>query len=438
MRKAIVAMLALMCAVALSRTAYADNDTEFGIEDDLTVLGTGGTSTSDPDVEIKGFTVFGSTEADHDLNIPKAPGNIFVNGYVQISSGVWAVGPSTFTGTVNLPVPESISVSGGAEGEVMTKYGTVMKWSAVSSMVSGDNLGNHIATTTLQMSNFGIINVASITANGYIQMSSATVSGNAGIGGTLDVAGVVTLSTNTSIAGAARFWDNLQVSSNTLIGGSLGVTGAAALDSTLDVTGVATLGGALNVTGNSTLTGTLNVNNEAYFGAAASKSTFTATGDLVMFGGADITLSDDGKVIIPAAPQNDSDAVNKAYVDNLTGSNSPWVRDDAIHAVKLSTITDNVGVGIAVPTAKLHVSSANAADTDMLIMVSSGTSDTQQVFQVRADGNSQMGNNPAADHAINMAAADGTALAIAGEDAPGKFITKFYSGANVAAWIKRK
>lgn len=50
--------------------------------------------------------------------------------------------------------------------------------------LSGDNLGNHIATTTLNMSNFGIINVSSITASGYITTYStmAVYGGNFSVG----------------------------------------------------------------------------------------------------------------------------------------------------------------------------------------------------------------------------------------------------------------
>ncbi|MBI5743147.1 MAG: hypothetical protein HY952_01225 [Elusimicrobia bacterium] len=87
---------ALLIAASSAGLAYADNDTEFGVEDDLTVLGTGG-SAADPDLEVKGFTVFGATQAAPLLQIPVAPGNIFANGYVQVSSGMYVAGNSTFT-----------------------------------------------------------------------------------------------------------------------------------------------------------------------------------------------------------------------------------------------------------------------------------------------------------------------------------------------------
>ncbi|MDP2866958.1 MAG: hypothetical protein Q8O90_12010, partial [Elusimicrobiota bacterium] len=79
---------------------------ELGAEDDLTVFGTGGT-VPDPDVEIKGFSIFGSTSVL--TYISTAPGNTVFNGAVQISSDVYVVGRSTFIG--NAFFGSSITVS---------------------------------------------------------------------------------------------------------------------------------------------------------------------------------------------------------------------------------------------------------------------------------------------------------------------------------------
>lgn len=112
---------AALFALALVPAAYAaDNGTEFGIEDDLIVLGTGGTAV-DPDMEVKGFTVFGATQAAPALNIPAAPGNIFANGYVQVSSGMYVAGSSTFTARVSLPNAGQIYVNDGTAGYVLKK-----------------------------------------------------------------------------------------------------------------------------------------------------------------------------------------------------------------------------------------------------------------------------------------------------------------------------
>jgi len=526
MNKVIRVLLTLLCVAATSRLAYADNSTEFGVEDDLTVLGTGSLTTSDADVEIKGFTVFGATEPNHALNIPMAPGSIYANGYVQISSGMWVAGSSTFTSTVNLPNPSSILISGGDEGQLMTKFGTVMKWTSFSEFVSGDNLGTHVATKTLDMSTFGIIGVSSIIASGYMKMSSATIVNNAGVGGTLDVTGASTLGSTLKVVGdadldsrlnvdgAATFgssassmtvngqsyfalgstfaagayftdissfsdvakvhfgggsayqvlrkkvsgggmeWmdasalgagDNLgtHVATKTLDMNTFGIIGVSSIIasgymkmSSATIVGNAGIGGTLDVTGASTLGGALNVNNAAYFGSV-TKSSFSTTGALDMGNNADITLLGTGKVTLPNDPSAATDAANKGYVDSRVGGAGPWTRDNTNNAVKLSTMADSVGIGIAVPLAKLHVSS-DAVAGDSLLIVSSGSAVSQQVLTVKGNGNTQIGSAPTGDHAINMAVADGTALSVAGEDIQGKFSAKFYSGANLAAWIKKK
>ncbi|HAT71641.1 MAG TPA: hypothetical protein DCS63_02365 [Elusimicrobia bacterium] len=97
MKKTISLTLLLLCALVAAPTLRAaDNGTEFFLEDDLTVYGAQGTQT-DPDVEIKGFSVYGATQTAPALQIPVGPGNIFVNGYVQVSSGMYVAGNSTFT-----------------------------------------------------------------------------------------------------------------------------------------------------------------------------------------------------------------------------------------------------------------------------------------------------------------------------------------------------
>ncbi len=59
------------------------------------------------------------------------------------------------------------------------KYYNSSAWTEPSGIPMGDNLGNHIATTTLNMNNFGIVEVADITANGYIMTTSTiTVMGD--------------------------------------------------------------------------------------------------------------------------------------------------------------------------------------------------------------------------------------------------------------------
>lgn len=439
--KLIIGLLAAM-ALSWAHAVYAaDNGTEFGIEDDLTVLGTGGTA-ADPDLEIKGFSVFGATQAAPALNIPAAPGNIFVNGYVQVSSGMYVAGASTFAANAYFngvssfsaaasayfngvssftAGPGSLYVGGGATGQVLKKAANgSMSWApddAGAGAISGTQNrvvmfgagGTGGADSQLQQD---ANNLSMTLLNG----ATMTILGNGTDG--LGVTGATKLNGNTSILGA-----------NTLTVG----------------TGLTSLGGALNVAGASTLTSSLTVNSSAAFGSGATKSTFTATGDLQVSSGGVITLlGNASKITLPNLPTLGTDAANKTYVDNQIGNGGPWTRDNAISAVKLSTITDNVGIGIAVPVAKLQVSSANALAGDALLVVSSGTAAAQQVLTVNASGdmmakgNAQLGGSVNNTHGVNMAPAADTALSIAGQSVSGDYAAKFYSGNALAAWIRKK
>ncbi len=237
--KRIVLAMAALFALTLAPAAYAaDNNTEFGIEDDLTVLGTAGTAV-DPDAEIKGFTVFGATQAAPALNIPVAPGNIFANGYVQVSSGMYVAGSSTFTsgayftGISSFAAgPGNMYVSGGTAGQVLSKVaGGGMQWSDVSAMVSGDNLGNHVATTTLNMASFDVKNA------GYITASSAALSGQIVVYGTSTLTGQVGVGGALGVTGAATLSDNLTVNGNTTLGNAPADWIVAKSSTTVDING---------------------------------------------------------------------------------------------------------------------------------------------------------------------------------------------------------
>ena len=353
----IAAGLAALLALAWNTGFCAGHGgTEFGITDDLTVFGTAGGSLEDPDVEIKGFTVFGSTEAERALNIPRAPGNIFVNGFVEVSSGLYVAASSTFAARVSLPAPGGIFVSGGNPGEVLKKQ-------ADGSMGWGpDNDGGGGSLTGLPL------RLLLIGASGTGIMPSLFLQ-NADAGTNI-----------TMVAG----------SSMTILGDgtdALGVTGALSVD-----------------------------------------------GDIVLLGS--------GRVTIPNPPSAGTDAANKAYVDEKTSATGPWRRDDGAGAVILSTAADNVGIGLAAPAAKLHVS--GAAPGDMAVIVSSGAAADQRLLTVDSaggifiKGNSQQGLAAGALHGVNMAPGAGTALSVAGEDVADGYAAKFYSGGTLAVWIKRK
>ena len=120
--------------------------------------------------------------------------------------------------------------------------------------LTSDNLGNHIATTTLNMNSFGIVNVASITiVNGLTVGSSVTVGGALGVSAAqvrLSSNVVVSSETNTSLGAGVR------VSTNVYIVGFSSAAKYYGDGSAL--TGVMTSGDNL---GNHVATTTLNMNN---------------------------------------------------------------------------------------------------------------------------------------------------------------------------------
>ena len=164
-RTLIPALFSVLCFLTTNHyplTTFLYAQTEFGVEDDLTALGVDGTAL-DPDAEIKGFTVFGSTQAAY-AGAAAAPGNVVVNGALTVSSGAYFVGDSTF------PAANKIFVNDGSAGQMLRKNsGGYLEWSSIS-----DNLGDHVATTTLQMGVYGINSSSDIAAARY-QINGSTI-----------------------------------------------------------------------------------------------------------------------------------------------------------------------------------------------------------------------------------------------------------------------
>ncbi|HAT71636.1 MAG TPA: hypothetical protein DCS63_02340 [Elusimicrobia bacterium] len=156
MKKAFALIFPVLCFVAQAQILIAaDNGTEFFLEDDLTVFGTGGTAT-DPDLEAKGFSVFGATQAAY-IGVSVGPGNIVVNGVISVSSGAYFAGSSTFTAAQN------IFVNDGAVGQLLQKSAPGnLTWASPASL--GDGLGGHVATMTLSMQGFPVLDASTVNA----------------------------------------------------------------------------------------------------------------------------------------------------------------------------------------------------------------------------------------------------------------------------------
>ncbi|HAF95245.1 MAG: hypothetical protein A2021_02285 [Elusimicrobia bacterium GWF2_52_66] len=405
-KKIVIGLLAAM-ALTWAQTAYADNATEFGVEDDLTIMGTAGT-VADPDVEIRGFSIFGSTGVT--ANIPVAPGNIIVNGQMQVSSGAWFVGNSTFTGTVTLPAPVSLRIAGGLDNQVMSYNAAngAMQWADVESMVAGgDSLGSHIATKTLDMAEFGIIRIASASITNGITAGSMTIVNNAGIGGTLGVTGAATLSNTLGVTGVST------LSSDVLMGAKLNVTDASTFGSSITAKG-----GFHSVVG-STFAGVAFFNDVSSFTAGPSK--------LYVQGGAN------GQVL----------AYNSATGAMQWAANGAGVVGDSLGSHIATQTLDMANFGI-VRIASASITNGITAGS-MTIVNNAGIGGTLGVTgaatmsdNLTVSSNTLLGANYGNRTAINRALESGVALSVAGDTKTGDYAAKFYSGASLAAWIRKK
>ena len=262
------ATIGLLAAVALSwaQTVWAaDNGTEFGIADDLSVYGTTG-SWADPDVEIKGFTVFGdnATGTNH---IAAAPGNVGIRGNLQVDAtsyfgssvtiaGSAAIGSSLNVGGYGVFLSTVQIANGNLQYGTSATPGQVLKadangfvtWGTDLSGASGgspyyipmwDNTGNAFVKSPLVGNSNTPTNLtmngSSMTINGPFESSGTvklgnstagagdvTIVGAATVGGSLGVTGLATVGGTLGVTGAATLSDNLSVSSNTQLGNNIG------------------------------------------------------------------------------------------------------------------------------------------------------------------------------------------------------------------------
>jgi len=326
MKKIMTAVMAALTCIAMVNVAYADNNTEFGIEDDLWVGGTGG-NWGDADVEIKGFSIFGST-AGITQRIPTSgyPGSVFVGGYLQVSSGSYFMGNSTFPTAGNIFIPD------GQSGKALFYDSATgaLKWDTPSNYVSGDNLGNHIATTTLNMSGKDIANANYITASsmsvsGAITASSFTATNALGIS-----AARYQLANNIVVSSASvAHYGGVDVSTHLYVNGKIYGDGSALTGisgdnlgnhiatttlnmsgkdiananyitaSSMSVIGQITVGSSITVTtnagigGNASVTGDLTVNGNATIGDFTGNGTVTLNGANSVAGNKTIIMNTD-------------------------------------------------------------------------------------------------------------------------------------------------
>jgi len=239
----------LTCMAVMVNTAYAehdsltggseqDNGTEFHVVDDLYVGGWKGTW-NDPDVEIYGFSMFGSTTAYnnrwHDWSSSlqgKMPttstgavvilGDLVVGSTAYFHRSVEFNATSTFTAGAYFPSASKVNfvngssvtfesvrniyINGGESGKALFYDPTTgsLKWDTPSAYISGDGLGDHTARQDLDMAGYSIKNIKELQFgdnNLYISTNAShfggqgggvNISTNAQVNGDLYVVGVVT------------------------------------------------------------------------------------------------------------------------------------------------------------------------------------------------------------------------------------------------------
>lgn len=393
MNKIMKLAFALFCAFVLVNSAYAQNVTEFGIEGDLTVLGTLAGSASDPDVEIKGFTVFGATEAAPGITIPIEPGNIFVNGYIEVSSGMYVTGSSTFTSGAYftgissfVAGPSNIFISGGTDGQVLKKkLDGSMEWLDEAAGVSGGGTLDYLPLWKPDGATLGDSRVwqdevdgsTHVYVSGDIHLSSSVYFGN-------NIANISTFTEN----GGLRFYDGYDMSA--------GDDYDAATKIYVD-------------------------------GQVGSAGPWKRTGS-------EVTLDNIGDEV--------GIGIDAPLAALHVSSNNPVAGD------YLFTVSSGPLVGNNIFTVKGDMSANMLGSLTIAELLTAQKNLT-------VNDNAQLGATVADYHGINTAPVSGTALKIVGADAgnalevvgdastPGNYVAKFYSGdpavpANLAAWIKKK
>jgi hypothetical protein len=306
-------------------------------------------------------------------------------------------------------------------------------WSTVSSMVSGDSLGSHIATKTVDMNgnilDANYVTASSITSAGaLIVYGTSTLTGNVGMGGALAVTG------NTSLNGLISLGDG--------IGDLVTIAGPVTSVSSLTVLGAFEADGNI-VLGNAAAD-LLTMNAQASFLAGSTFSAGAYFTGLSSFSSV-VSINTLGSVRV-----NDG-TLNQVVIRDADGTLgwgtvSAMVAGDNLGShIATMTITANNGIVGSTATfsgfvmASSFTAAGNIGVGGALVVSSSGTF-TQGVTasSFTALNNTQFGNAYTDLHGVNTAPMSGTALTVAGTATTGDFAAKFYSGATLSAWIKKK
>ena len=328
--------------------------------------------------------------------------NLFVSGNV----GIGTTSPGA-----KLEVSGQIKITGGnpTSGSVLSSDGSGLAvWQNIASAGIGDNLGSHVATTTLNMSGKQIINVSTIVFSGldggivlttninsaqnYADGSGIAIgymtyfNYNYGLG-----VGDTAMSNHDNGVGVGR-----SASNNLNYGVGVGMNahenhddgvgvGAYAASNYNSGVGVGMFASDNNNYGvgvgayayyNDTYAvgiGAYSQNNQT-FGSALGAYSYAASSSTALGSNA-------------KANAQQSVAIGNGTVNNSTGTAS--FGNYAVNTSSDLFVLGNVGVGTTAPTANLHISSITASVTQDMLKITTGTA--SDVFVVKGSGNVGIG-----------------------------------------------
>lgn len=249
----------------------------------------------------------------------------------------------------------SLDVQGGSintSGSVCLSGDCKASWAEVSSGGSGDNLGNHTATNTLNLSNKPVINVSSMSLSGYGVSASGTVfqvigasfavlnNGNLGVGAATPLDLVHMKGGNpwlriTDTEGTTS--GSIGMANNIMRFDEAGVGNRMALDVSSGRLGIGTLapGYPLDVTGSARVTGSvlMGLNYQIYQVASSVLSFRVGCGaSYNLVSGGCITESAQSPRGYPSEESDDSAAAGTEISDGATAAKS-WTCVYAVEGV---------------------------------------------------------------------------------------------------------
>lgn len=391
MKSKTIVLMILVTAMTMLRVSLAwtqDNDTEFGIKDDLTVLGKHGTI-ADPDVEILGYIRIGTTTVSPST-ATAAPGNIFIIGKVEISSDTYVKQAFSVDGNAwlqnNVYINQNkLNVSGGSVGQVLKKNAAgYLEWANDAGEVAGSAIANYLPLWK---------NDTQLTNS---KVRQAEVSGSTH----------VYVDANIHLSSNVYFGNNTNISTFTENGGLRLYNGYTPSDD-YDV-----------------VTKKYVDNNIANGGPWLRTAPNVYLNNGADFVGIGLT-NPSAKLHVSSTNAQASD-----YLFIITGGTANRF------IVKGDGTTDVAGdFNINIDKFKVTATNGNTSIGGTLSVTGAATLENQLTVK----GKSQFGDNASTDQvSINCDADANTALTVKGEDATGKYSAVFYSGSKKAAWIRRK